>query len=149
MLLGQRLNLKYAERMTADHPGDGKADIGKVPAAAGRPAQSLGIRVFAIVWSLLGAAVSVLPTMFVAFGAWEWSNRMICTDETGWGSGCYENELAISIVIFLIAFLPFFLPVLIIAMRGKRRRLTNWLPLGFLCLVPIMTGCLYAAENLM
>lgn len=129
--------------MTPDHLSDGKADIDEVPAAAGRPLQSLGIRVFAIVWSSLGAAVSVLPTMFVAFGAWEWSNRMICTDETGWGSGCYENELAISIVIFLIAFLPFFIPVLIIALRGKHRSLTNWLPLGFLCLVPITTGSLY------
>ena len=144
-----RCSLQYAGQMTPDHLSDGEADIAEVPVASARQAQSVGIRVSAVVWSLFGAAVSVFPSMLVAFGAWEWSNRMICTDQTGWGGGCYENQLALSIAMFLIAFLPFFLPVLIIAMRGKRRRLTNWLLLGLLCLVPIMTGCLYAAENLM
>lgn len=86
---------------------------------------------------LLGAAVAIPATFFLAWGLHEWFTRMDCAASTFWGSGCYEGELAITAVAFGVLYLPFFIPSLAMALVGRKGGLANWWPFLVLCAVPV------------
>lgn len=87
---------------------------------------------------LLGAVVSIGPTILVIVGFSEWLNRMECPDGPV-GSGCYENDLAISLGIFGFVCLPFFIALFLWAILHRRTKFYWWW-FGVLCAGPVGTA---------
>lgn len=85
----------------------------------------------------LGAMLSIVPTILVIAGFSEWLNRMECPAGPV-GSGCYENDLVLSIIIFAFVSLPFFTAAFVWAILHRRIRFYWWW-FGVLCTGPVGT----------
>lgn len=93
------------------------------------------LRIVAAVVSLVGAVVSVPAAFMLSWGINEWYTRMDCGPRPI-GSGCYEGELASSLFIFAMMYLPFFLFSLIVSLGHRARGIRGWWPFLVLCAVP-------------
>lgn len=112
---------------------------GTIDSRPGATREKTADRGIMAVIGVLGAAVAIPATFFLAWGLHEWFTRMDCSAETGWGSGCYEGELAITAVAFGILYLPFFIPSLAMALLNRKGGPANWWPFLVLCAVPVTT----------
>lgn len=88
------------------------------------------------VFSVTGAIVAILPSFLLALGMTEWFTRMECGPGS-WGSGCYEETLGLSAIVFAFFYLPFFVPSLWVAIAYRKGGLANWWPFIVLCAVPL------------
>ena len=55
---------------------------------------------------LAGAMVCALPALWLGINLGYYPSRMVCTPETGYGSGCYEGGMEIAFVVFSFVWLP-------------------------------------------
>ncbi|RZU63594.1 hypothetical protein EV380_3215 [Zhihengliuella halotolerans] len=78
----------------------------------------------------------------LSWGINEWYTRMDCGPRPI-GSGCYEGELASSLFIFAMMYLPFFLFSLIVFLDRRARGFGNWWPFIVLCAVPVAVMLLF------
>lgn len=103
------------------------------PSTRGHIGSTIGI--------LAGAAVCLLPAAMFGTALGTYPNRMICTPATGYGSGCYEGDLMISLMVFgfLFLFCAAFAFALTKAYRYNLPKWRMWLPFEAFCIIVLMT----------
>ena len=108
-------------------------------AVAGRPS-SRG-RIGSTIAILAGTVLCLLPAAFFGTALGTYPNRMVCTTETGYGSGCYEGELMLSGLAFGFVFLfcAAFCFALTMAYRDNLPKWRKWLPFEVFAGVVLMT----------
>ena len=90
-------------------------------------------RVIAIVGGLL-----LLPLDFlVAFGFDQWRTRMDCS-QTALGSGCYESEFGLSLLLLMLFFIPLWLVIMALCLPRGHDGWKNWWPLIIFTLLPVV-----------
>ena len=81
---------------------------------------------------LAGVIFCALPALWLGLTLGFYPTRMVCTPETGYGSGCDELGLAIPLMAFALVALPWagFSLYLTIRLRQGRTWIQRWWPLS-------------------
>lgn len=113
---------------------DSTASTGEVhPSTRGHIGSTIGI--------LAGTVLCLLPAAMFGTALGTYTNRMVCTPATGYGSGCYEGDLMISFFVFGFVFLfcAAFCFALTKAYRYNLPKWRRWLPFEVFCFIVLMT----------
>ncbi|GAB3542056.1 hypothetical protein GCM10027403_34310 [Arthrobacter tecti] len=105
----------------------------------------------AIALSVAGTLLCALPAALVGMALGYYPSRMVCTPETGGGSGCYEGELLYAGIFFLALFTPFALGSYTLT-KGHRRhtsQIVKWWPFGQLVGVTLTIVGIYTTSGLL
>lgn len=116
-------------------PSEKERDLGR---AIGRVTRR--DRIATALVSLAGALLSAPPAALFGAALGYYPNRMQCTPETGYGSGCYEGELLIAVLIFGAIFLPLATLSFLLtrSYRQSRGAGANWWPFAVQSLLPLV-----------
>lgn len=95
---------------------------------------------------LTGAVLCLLPAATFGTALGTYPNRMVCTPATGYGSGCYEGDLMISLMVFgfLFLFCAAFAFALTMAYRHDLPKRRKWMPFAAFCILVLMTVVVFA-----
>ena len=89
---------------------------------------------------LVGVIVCALPALFFGTNLGYYPSRMVCTPETGYGSGCDEGGMELSLFLFALVFLPWAGISVNATVRFRQGPpLRKWWPLGVLCALMALT----------
>lgn len=105
----------------------------------------------------MGSAVAILGSAVVClvpaalFGTYlgAYPSRMVCTPETGYGSGCDEGELTFAAILFGAVFLLFAIAAsgLTKAYRYNLPKWRQWLPFTVFCAVVLLVIVVYGSST--
>lgn len=84
---------------------------------------------------LVGVIVCALPALLLGTSLGYYPSRMVCTPETGYGSGCYEGDLEIALFLFALFFLPWagISVSATVRFRQELNPVQKWWPVMALC----------------
>ena len=99
-----------------------------------------------IIAILAGAALCLLPAAMFGTALGTYPTRMVCTQATGYGSGCYEGDLMSTFFVFGFVFLfcTAFCFALTKAYRYNLPKGRRWLPFQVFCCIVLMTVAVFA-----
>ena len=105
----------------------------------------------AVALSIVGTLLCALPAVFLGLSLGYYPSRMVCTPETGGGSGCYEGDLLYSGVFFLVLFIPIALGSYTLTKTHRRHtsRIAKWWPFVQLVVVTLTIVGSYMMSGLM
>lgn len=121
---------------------------GKYSRARHRPdSPSFSAHAWSAVGILAAALVCALPGALFGTYLGAAPNRMVCTPATGYGSGCDEGELQITLLVFGILFLvcAAFSAALTKAYRSDLPPWRQWLPFTLFC-VFVLAAVVFSAS---
>lgn len=113
---------------------------------SGRPQPSARAHIMSAIAILLGVVVCFVPAALFGTYVGLHKYRMVCTPETGYGSGCYEGELLFASIGFGAFFIVY--ATLSLMLTGVYRRnlprWRKWLPFTVFCVIVLMTVAVIA-----
>lgn len=106
---------------------------------------------FTAAFSIVATIICAAPAAMVGFALGDFPTRMVCTPETGYGSGCDEGFLLFAGIFFLALFVPaaFGSASLTLTYRHYANRGMRWWPFTLLVAVTLLIVAVFGISVLL